>query len=415
MRTTLRYNGVATEWIEGLPLGNGANGMMIYGEAKKETFLLNHEWMWTTRCKKRFYTAEKIEELTELVKNKNPKKFQEVFERTVTRETACNAFQPFCTLCVSLLKEGEAVGYQRELNLEKAVATLSYEIEGNKVTYEAFCDINSPIMRIQMNSTMPVDLALNYTRAESSDCKWSQSYQNGDFRFEGVLDDVHFLAITRIISDGEMDADSMCLKNATKVEFRIVLANTLMTDSLEDFTQKALEDVKPFAETELEHSRVFSEQFNRCRLDLKHNDTRTTDELFEEGQKNSKPSLAWYELVADMARYILMSSSQRGTLPCNLQGVWNPEVKPEWDGGYTTDMNLQMYYWAANKMQLFESQFSLFDWIDSKKERMQSLAKDIFGVEKAFYIPQYTDCFIEPTCWKGTEGAFQTLWGGAAS
>ena len=61
-----------------------------------------------------------------------------------------------------MLQEGEANKYYRELNLEKAVATLSYEIQGNRVVYEAFCDINSSVMRIRMRADKPIDLQLSY-------------------------------------------------------------------------------------------------------------------------------------------------------------------------------------------------------------------------------------------------------------
>lgn len=417
MNTVLTYYNSASEWIDGLPLGNGSSGMMLFGRAKHETFMLNHEYLWQNNHHKTFQTAQSIPTLMKLVKEQKPDEFNAVFQSTVMGDdTACNAYQPFADLEIEVFSEKAASDYERRLDLQNAVLTLEYRLGENHIQYTAFSDICSAVMRIRITATEPTDLKLRYTREEDPDCRLKSSLSEDCYCLEGRLaGDVEFLSTIRIKTDGRLSGvDCAEIKGMTYTELEIVLATSLMSEDLTEYCHSSLQNSKVFDTCIQHHSRKFSEMFNRCTFRLAHSDSRSTEELFKVGQKNGVPPTAWYEQAADMARYVLLSSSQRGTLPCNLQGIWNHEIAPEWESGFTTDMNLQMYYWAANSARLYESQWALFDWITSHKDKMKQQAEAIFGVKNGAYIPQYTDCFMEPTCWKDY-GSFQVLWGGAAS
>ena len=416
MKTKLIYKTPVTDWVEGLPLGNGEQGIMFFGKPKEEIFMLNHDRLWQKKYKKGFSTAQKIDELKKLVKEQKTDEAHSLFQSTVQGEdTACNSFQPFADFNIKISGD-EATEYLRSLDLEKALLEVSYKINNNQIRYKAFCDSNSPVSRILLTSTEKTDAEFSFSRAADPDCDFETEFRNDIFYFRGnLVGNVKFVAAIGINTDGELQGEnSVYIKNFTGIELKIAMSVSLKDSFTEIFCEELLDNCQISFETALkEHSLVFSEIFNRFSIDLKHNDNRTAEEIFLSSQKNSTPDLAWYEMAADMARYVLISSSAKGTLPCNLQGIWNREINPEWDSGFTTDMNLQMYYWCANSVGLFECQQALFDWIISNKSRMAKLAKDIFGVENGAYIPQYTDCFMEPTCWKDY-GTFQVLWNGAA-
>lgn len=417
MKTVLTYHNPALVWIDGLPLGNGSSGMMMFGDAKHETFMLNHDHLWQHKQHKAFQTAKAIPALMELVKEQKSDEFNAVFQSTVVGDaTACNAYQPFADLEVEVLSEKMASGYERRLDLENAVLTAEYYLGENWIRYTAFCDIRSAVMRVRITAGEPMNLRLRYTRQEDPDCRMMASFSHSCYLLDGTLAaGVRFRSTARIETDGTLSGgDCVEIKGMTSVELEIVLATSLMTEDLAEYCRSALQATEEFDVCIRRHSQTFSEMFNRCTFRLTHHDGRSTEELFHAGQGSGVPPVAWYEQAADMARYVLLSASQRGTLPCNLQGIWNHEVAPEWESGFTTDMNLQMYYWAANSARLYESQWALFDWITSHKDTMKQLAETIFGVKNGAYIPQYTDCFMEPTCWKDF-GSFQVLWGGAAS
>lgn len=417
MKTVLTYHTPVTDWVEGLPLGNGTQGLMLFGTPGNENFLLNHDRLWQHSHHKDFTTASRLNEIRDAVKVQDAAGAHALFQSTVLGEDqACNAYQPLAEL--TLRWAGAAVeDYTRSLDLEHGVLTVGYTLDSVPVAYTAFCDSTGGLSRIRLRTESPQDVTLGFARCADPDCTYETAREGDTFFFRGVLPgDVRFGAAVQILTNGTFDgAREVTLRGATETELRIAMGVTLDGSDSDGILKTALAQTVPAFETALTaHSEHFAARFNDCRLDLHHGDTRTAEEIFRAAQSESVPPVAWYEMAADMARYVLLCSSRPGTLPCNLQGIWNREREPEWHGGFTTDMNLQMYYWCANATGLFECQQALFDWIGENTDRMATLAEEIFGATDAAYIPQYTDCFMEPTCWRDY-GTFQVLWGGAAA
>ena len=71
-----------------------------------------------------------------------------------------------------------------------------------------------------------------------------------------------------------------------------------------------------------------------------------------EFSKADDPQLV--ELYFQFGRYLLISSSQPGGQPANLQGIWNDMMLPPWDSKYTTNINVEMNYWPAEVANLTE-------------------------------------------------------------
>ena len=77
---------------------------------------------------------------------------------------------------------------------------------------------------------------------------------------------------------------------------------------------------------------------------------------------------------------MLISSSRPGTLPANLQGVWNNSNTPPWESDYHFNINLQMNYWPAEVTNLSETAEPLMDYVDSLREPGRVSAEKHFGV-----------------------------------
>ncbi|ERN10880.1 alpha-L-fucosidase 2 isoform X1 [Amborella trichopoda] len=75
------------------------------------------------------------------------------------------------------------------------------------------------------------------------------------------------------------------------------------------------------------------------------------------------PSLV--ALLFQYGRYLLISCSRFGTQVANLQGIWNKDIEPPWDGAQHLNINLQMNYWPSLPCNLSECQEPLFDYISS--------------------------------------------------
>jgi alpha-L-fucosidase 2 len=94
-------------------------------------------------------------------------------------------------------------------------------------------------------------------------------------------------------------------------------------------------------------------------------------------QPCNDPALA--ALLFQYGRYLLITSSRPGTLPANLQGVWNPHTDPPWRGNYTLNINLQMNYWPAEVTALPECHEPLLEFVARLSEFGAVTAKALYG------------------------------------
>jgi len=84
-------------------------------------------------------------------------------------------------------------------------------------------------------------------------------------------------------------------------------------------------------------------------------------------------------LYFQFGRYLLISSSRPGTLPSNLQGIWNKDYLPPWDSKYTININTQMNYWPAEVCNLSECHLPLFDLIERMRENGRRTARVMYN------------------------------------
>src|SRR5690606_13348819 len=130
------------------------------------------------------------------------------------------------------------------------------------------------------------------------------------------------------------------------------------------------------------HIAKYSEQFSRFKLYLgtnnKENSISTTERIAN--FKNTQdPSLV--TLLAQFGRYLLISSSQPGGQPANLQGIWCNSMRPAWDSKYTININTEMNYWPAEVTNLSETHQPLFKMVQELSESGRETAKKLYGAE----------------------------------
>jgi alpha-L-fucosidase 2 len=96
-------------------------------------------------------------------------------------------------------------------------------------------------------------------------------------------------------------------------------------------------------------------------------------------KKDGDPQLE--ALLFQYGRYLLISSSRKGGLPANLQGLWNDNNNPPWRSDYHSNINIQMNYWLAEPTNLSECHFPYLDYINSMREvKKESTRKEYPGV-----------------------------------
>jgi alpha-L-fucosidase 2 len=95
-------------------------------------------------------------------------------------------------------------------------------------------------------------------------------------------------------------------------------------------------------------------------------------------------------LYFDFGRYLLIASSRPGTLPANLQGIWNPLMDPPWASDFHTNINIQMNYWPSGVCNLSECQTALFDWMETLVAPGRETARVHYGCE-GFVVHHVSD------------------------
>jgi alpha-L-fucosidase 2 len=107
----------------------------------------------------------------------------------------------------------------------------------------------------------------------------------------------------------------------------------------------------------------------------------------------------------------MISSSQPGGQPANLQGIWNNSTHAPWDSKYTININAEMNYWPAEVTNLSETHEPLFDMIADLAVTGQETAKVMYEAE-GWMAHHNTDLWR--VCGP-VDGAFWGMWpnGGA--
>jgi alpha-L-fucosidase 2 len=372
----LWYNQPATRWVEALPLGNGRLGAMVFGDPSREEFQLNEETIWggsphnNTNPK----AKEALPKIRQLIFEGKNKEAQELCGPTICSQSANGMpYQTVGSLHLDFEGMENATNYYRDLDIEQAIATTRFTVNHVTYTREAFTSFTDQLLVIKLNASQKgkISFSARYTSPyKPMDIKKSIS-SNQELQLDGKANDhegiegkVRFTALTRIEHDGgkkTMVGDSLVtIKNANSVilyvsigtnfvNYKDVSGNSLI--SARNYMQNSY---KPFEKAKKEHTRFYSNLFNRVSLDLGNNEQalKPTDVRVKEFSTQFDPQMS--ALYFQFGRYLLICSSQPGGQAANLQGIWNYKLRAPWDGKYTTDINVEMNYWPAEVTNLSE-------------------------------------------------------------
>lgn len=323
------------------PLGNGRLGCMVDGGARKLRIQFNVDSLWT---------GDK--NLTKDIGD----------DRADANYNTMGAYQNFGELEIELggLPEGESVGYRRELDIARAVYSDRFQIGDAKISRQAFASAPSDCIVIVVRSEdKPLDLVLRLKGAHGE----SESVAGVDAavaQFSGRLPNgLSYAACAQLCYPSKMQAE-------------IILRAATGTESLGKFRRSN-------AATMLQrHIADYGKFYDRMTLDLgKGDETIPTRERLRRVREGAKDP-ALIALMFNFGRYLLISCSRPGTLPANLQGIWNNSNKPAWHCDYHTNINIQMNYWGADSANLSDCFTPLSDWM------MKSLPVAEAGTRAAF-------------------------------
>ncbi|MDO1499020.1 hypothetical protein Q2T40_01335 [Winogradskyella maritima] len=151
-----------------------------------------------------------------------------------------------------------------------------------------------------------------------------------------------------------------------------------------EFLNKALN--KEYLELKSEHINEYQKLFHRVALDLGSSKAaeKPTNERLANFRNTEDPSFV--ALYFHYGRYLLISSSQPGGQPANLQGIWNGSMKPAWDSKYTININAEMNYWPAERTNLSELHEPFLSMVKDLSSTGRETAKPCMGHEAGWHI-----------------------------
>jgi len=415
----LWYTKPATFFEESLVLGNGRMGASVFGGVQTDQIYLNDATLWSgepvkTDMNPEAYTV--IPAIREAL-NKEDYRLADQLQRKV-QGTFSASYAPLGTLFLHFNQTGVAHNYRRELNLADATSRVSYELDGVTYTREYWVSHPAQVMVIKLGCSKKG--ALNVDLTFTSLLKYNLSVEGAILRVNGyapvkaepdyrgnrpdavVFDESKGTRFSALFSVQQTDGvvsytdSSLSLKNGTEALVFVSVATSF--NGFDQNPATAGVDNKLLAEKQLskavalpyerlkkEHVADYQRFFNRVKLELGTTDAPDvpTDERLKRyatGQEDKNLEVLYFQY----GRYLLISSSRTPGVPANLQGIWNPYLRPPWSSNYTTNVNLEENYWLAENANLSEMHEPLMGFIKNLSSTGAVTAKTFFGVQQGW-------------------------------
>ncbi len=407
------------------PIGNGRLGATLFGDPQREQIQFNEDSLW------------------------------------VGNEDNTGAYQPFGDVFVEL-NHGDFSEYRRELDISRAIHTVTYQSGGVKHTRTAFASHPAQVMvfrfaadkpgslsgRITMGNVHELPITAEndtliltgdtseffYWKLQTSDPKRLLS----DRKFASDQNiDLDLEARVRVLHDGgslRTDGNAIAFDKCDTLTLLVSADTNYLNQRDQGWTgphprARVVQWLdaaarRPYDDLLAEHVADYQPLFKRLDLDLGTTPagllalpTAERVKRYSEISNNGgvSPDRGLEALVYQFARYLMLSSSRpgHGALPANLQGLWLVNKRPPWRSDYHTDINLQMNYWLTGPSNLAECFIPLAEWIDSIREVRKEETRKVFGIERGWLMRSENGVFGGST-WHVQKGdsawLCQSLW-----
>lgn len=398
---TLWYREPARNWNEALPVGNGRLGAMVFGGIDQERLQLNEQTLWDGYPRDRI-NPEALGTLPEirwlLFEGRNEEATRLAGKTMMGLPDRIDSYQTLGDLLIRDLDApaGDQVSaaYRRELDLDSAVATTTYQRDGVTITREVFASASDKVLVVHLRASRAggINAAVSLSRAMDAQCF---SEHNDELVLRGRIKRVNELTRVlvgmrfeaRLIARGDGGTISsrdgtLTISGANSATIILAAATDYRGGEPEELCRAAIQHAAGLSLATLrsrhlaEHRRLF----RRVALDLGGASARakpTNQRLDDLRRGTPDPDLE--ATYFQFGRYLLISSSRPGGLPANLQGLWNDQFQAPWNSDYHTNINLQMNYWPAEVCNLAECHEPLFDYMDSLVESGSQTALRQYG------------------------------------
>jgi len=358
---TLRYLKPAPDTAQGwereaLPIGNGRLGAMLFGGVARERIQFNDITLWTGDDK------------------------------------TMGAYQPFGDVTLELAHhDGPVTDYRRTLDLQRGVHAVSYTQDGVAYRREAYASQPAQVIVLRFGAdrkgryTGKLSLAdMHGARLEAAG---QRLYATGSLAGNAMS----YASQVQLLHEGgsvRIEGQTLAFTDCDAITLILGAGTSYVADAARRFqgaqplprvtAQVTAAAARPYADLLVEHEHDYRTLFARMALDLGATEPArralpTDARLAAYTADGRDPELE--ALFFQYGRYLLISSS-RGSLPANLQGLWNNSLTPPWNADYHTNINIQMNYWPAEPANLPELAQPLFGFVRSQVPVYRRLVAD---------------------------------------
>lgn len=393
----LWYSKPASHWLEALPIGNSHLGAMVYGGTDIEQIQLNEETFWSGSPHENNNPSAKvaIKDVRKLIFAGKEEQADSIIGRSFFKGPHGQKFLPLGDLSLKFnyQSNSEPSNYRRELNLGDALNTTSFEVDGvkyDRIVFASQAD-NAVVVQITASKKKALNFAVSYlynSQMQTGDLvdKHEMAFNINNVDHEGIPGKLNAEVRVKVMADGNVqDAGSnMYVRNATTATILITAATNYVNYKdisgnpvLKNNQTMSLLKGKNYKTLLKRHLQKYQEQYDRVSLTLpkSENSELETDKRLA---KFDGKDLDMVSLMMQYGRYLLISSSQPGGQPANLQGVWNNKMDAPWDSKYTININAEMNYWPALVGNLAETQEPLFMMIRDLSETGKRTARVMY-------------------------------------
>ena len=443
----------AKDWNEALPIGNGFIGAMVFGKIGTERLQINEDSVWTGSFMERVNpdARENYPKVRELLLNGEIEQAELLAERSMyATYPHMRHYQTLGDVWIDFYKQRgktifkkdqggllsvqhesvEVQTYNRELDISRAVGKIQYESEKGKYEREFFASNPDHIIVYQMKSIdgelLNFDLSLtrkdNRSGRGSSFCDGTEVLDGNKIRLYGKQGGDHGIAFELLVQvrtkNGKISrmGSHLLVEDAKEATLFITARTSFRSEQPLQWCMDVLSNAEKesYGTLQERHIKDYLSYYEKSNLKLNYKDSYehlTTPERLEQ-MRNGIEDIELINTYYNFARYLLISSSREGSLPSNLQGIWNEEFEPMWGSKYTININIEMNYWIAEKTGLYKLHMPLLEHLQRMYPHGKDVAEKMYGID-GFCCHHNTDIWGD--CAPQDNHVSSTLWpmGGA--
>lgn len=389
----------AKDWMtQAYPIGNGKLGAMIFGGIEQEHIQFNESSLWTGD------------------------------------EKETGAYQALGDIFIDFknVDPGKVKDYKRALNLNDAIHQVSYNYNNANYQRAYFSSYPDQVMVLNYSANTKAGYSVTIKLKDTRPTKTTGIGSN-QLAISGKLENgQQYMAILEVKQDGgtlriDQDAEGnsqLHINQANGFTIHLSGATDYLNQRAKKWKGEAPEQVvkrnlnaaalKNYETLKNNHLKDYQGLFNRMTLKIgqqaSKNDIPTVQRVIN---YKKAEDLGLETLLFQYGRYLLISSSRKGGLPANLQGLWNNSNNPPWRSDYHSNINLQMNYWLAEPTNLAECNIPYLDYINSMRAVKKESTKAEYPGVRGWTVKTENNIFGgESFLWNTPGSAWyaQALW-----